>query len=83
MRKILRRLSGVRQRGRGHTTVEYAIIVGLVAVASILIVTLFGDQIRALFGHETKRISGDETSTMDTTGADSADGAIHKKLGDL
>ena len=49
MRRWLNKLRGSRRAARGQTTAEYAIIVALVAVASISVILIFGDQIRALF----------------------------------
>ena len=47
--------------GQGAT--EYVIILVLVAIASIAVITVFGDQLRELFNVGTKRLQGD-TSTQ-------------------
>lgn len=47
---------GRRQRGQGMT--EYIIIVALVAVMSIAVVTIFGDNVRALFGASANALAG-------------------------
>ena len=67
---LARRL-GVR---RGQTTAEYAIIVALIAIASVAVLVIFGDQIRALFAAESKQLSGDTGATTEnrSTGVDSA-----------
>ena len=52
------------RRGQGMT--EYVIIVALIAVAAIGVVSLFGDNIRALFATSANALAGDE----DATGAD-------------
>ena len=44
-------------RGRGIT--EYIIIVALIAIAAIGVITVFGDNIRALFGMATDAVAGD------------------------
>ena len=49
---------GFRARRRGQTLTEYAIIVALVAVASIAVVTIFGNEIRVVFAFMAKRIAG-------------------------
>ncbi len=49
--------SAPRRSGQGMT--EYIIIVALVAIASIAVVTIFGDQIRELFSSSTKNLQGD------------------------
>lgn len=48
--------AGRKERGQGM--VEYAIIVALIAVAAIGVVTIFGDNIRALFGASAQAIAG-------------------------
>ena len=51
-----------RKARSGQTTAEYAIIVALVAVCSIAVIMMFGDQIRVLFGAETKQLGGDQAA---------------------
>ncbi len=67
MRKA-RRLRG--EKGQGMT--EYIIIVALIAIAAIGVVTMFGQNIRALFGAATTALSGNTAvsaqTTADTTG---------------
>ncbi len=43
-----------RRSGQGMT--EYIIIVALVAVSSIAVVTIFGDQVRELFSASTQNL---------------------------
>jgi len=73
MRQWLKKLSGLKSR-KGQTTAEYAIIVALVAVTSIAVILIFGDQIRALFAGEAKKLATDGTITVEdkTGGADQA-----------
>ena len=54
---------------KGQTTSEYVIILGLVALGSIAVILLFGNQIRALFGSGTRKMAGQQT-TVDTSYAD-------------
>ena len=74
MRKWLKKLCGIREASRGQTTAEYAIIVALVAVSSIAVILIFGDQIRALFAGEAKKLASDEEVEVEdrTGGADDA-----------
>ncbi|MBI5509731.1 MAG: Flp family type IVb pilin [Deltaproteobacteria bacterium] len=44
------------QRGQGMT--EYIIIVALIAIGTIVFVTVFGDNIRALFGTAANSLAG-------------------------
>ncbi len=48
-----------RRSNRGQGMTEYIIIVSLIAIASIGIVTLFGDNIRRLFGMASDSLTGD------------------------
>ncbi|MGO8704123.1 MAG: Flp family type IVb pilin [Candidatus Brocadiia bacterium] len=59
-----------RKTRSGQTTAEYAIIVALVAVCSIAIIMIFGDQIRALIGAESQQIGGNtaaQNQQLDTS----------------
>lgn len=68
-------VSWVRRLGRkGQTTSEYVIILGLVALGSIAVILLFGNQMRELFRSGTHKIAG-ESTTVDTRFADEADDA--------
>jgi Flp pilus assembly pilin Flp len=49
-----------RKKTRGQTVAEYALIVALVAIASIGIISLFGQQLRSLYNAMTKQIAGHE-----------------------
>ncbi|HUT37147.1 MAG TPA: hypothetical protein VNE39_26940 [Planctomycetota bacterium] len=50
---------------RGQATTEYILIVVLVAVLSIGIITVFGNQVRDLFGVATRRLGAEEGATLD------------------
>ena len=41
---------------------EYIIIVALVAIASIAVVTIFGNQIRSLFSASTQQLQGNNVN---------------------
>jgi Flp pilus assembly pilin Flp len=49
---------------KGQTTSEYVIILGLVALGSIAVILLFGNQVRALFGAGTKKMAGQQGVTV-------------------
>jgi len=72
-----------RWRRRGQSTTEYILIVVLVAVLSIGIITVFGNQIRDLFRVSTERLGGEDDSTLDTAITDSAAGKVNKSMADL
>ncbi len=62
-----------RKKGRkGQGMTEYIIIVALIAIAAIGVITLFGDNIRALFGAASDATAGVQDSqpkTQKTRGA--------------
>lgn len=60
---MLRRVDR-KSRNRGQTMTEYIIIVALIAIASIAIVTIFSNQIRALFAGSAEQLSGDTGATV-------------------
>jgi len=53
-----------RKARSGQTTAEYAIIVALVAVCSIAVIMIFGDQIRALIGAESQQLGGNSNAQV-------------------
>ncbi len=62
----LKRTKG--RKGQGMT--EYIIIVALIAIAAIGVITLFGDNIRALFGAAADATSGEQDVTPQTKKTD-------------
>ena len=57
MKKLNKKQLAKRTRGQGMT--EYIIIVALIAIAAIGVITLFGDNIKALFGMSADALAGD------------------------
>jgi Flp pilus assembly pilin Flp len=58
---------------------EYIIIVALIAIAAIGVVSLFGDNIRALFATSADALAGDDA--IGDTGADVASDALKGRKG--
>ena len=54
----------VQKKGQGMT--EYIIIVALIAIAAIGVVSLFGDNIRALFAASSDALTGKDNVTVKT-----------------
>ena len=74
MRKVA---NWIRRIGkRGQTTSEYVIILGLIALGSIAVVLLFGNQVRGLFGAGTKKMAGEPVDASDYSQADRVDDAV-------
>lgn len=57
-----------RESGQGMT--EYIIIVALIAIAAIGVVTVFGDNIRALFGASVNALASESDVTVNTDKGD-------------
>lgn len=51
MTKLLKLLNEVRKDEQGATMVEYAIMVGLIAIVSIGTITILGKTVNTLFGN--------------------------------
>lgn len=65
MAKLNKNMMLKKARGQGMT--EYIIIVALIAIAAIGVITLFGDNIKALFGMSADALAGDTSVTARTT----------------
>lgn len=72
-----------RRGVRGQATTEYILIVVLVAVLSIGIITVFGNQLRDLFGVATRRIGGEQDAGLDPSITAQAQGETIQSLGGL
>jgi Flp pilus assembly pilin Flp len=70
-------MKSVRRSGQGMT--EYIIIVALVAIASIAVVTIFGDQIRELFSASSQNLAG---NAVEPTQQGNSQGEVNKKIND-
>jgi Flp pilus assembly pilin Flp len=67
-----------RKARSGQTTAEYAIIVALVAVCSIAVIMIFGNQIRNLFSVESQQLGGNAGAQNSQQG--DPNGAVNKSL---
>lgn len=68
MAKLNKQMANKKARGQGMT--EYIIIVALIAIAAIGVITLFGDNIKALFGMSADALAGNTTVTKRTSSSD-------------
>ncbi len=57
----------LKKKTRGQGMTEYIIIVALIAIAAIGVITLFGDNIKALFGMSADALAGDQNVNTRTT----------------
>lgn len=58
MNKFLKRVRGVIAGDRGASAIEYALLVGLIAVAIILAVTALGGQLSTMFNSVVTALGG-------------------------
>jgi len=71
-----------KKKTLAQTVAEYALIVALVAIASIGILRLFGTQLRSLYNAMTKQIAGhDDAQQTDYSGT--GDSEVHRDLDDF
>ena len=68
----------VTQRRRGQGMTEYILIVSLIAIASIGVTTLFGNNIRTLFGMAAEALAGQDN--IANRGAQSSERVEKKQL---
>lgn len=66
-----------RRETRGQGMTEYVIMVSLIAVATIGVITLFGDNIRKVFGAASDSIAGNDN--VANRAVASTQGAIENK----
>lgn len=64
------------RRRRGQALTEYVLLVALVAVATIGVATLFGDNVRRLFGAAASALAGEAQVEV---GAKRSRDALHTK----
>ena len=72
--------AGPRLRQRGQAMTEYIIIVALIAIAAIAVVTIFGDNIRALFASSAESLRGEHKSVEDMGATETTDGQVKRDL---
>ena len=59
------------KKARGQGMTEYIIIVALIAIAAIGVITLFGDNIKALFGMSADALAGQTSVSRRTKNSNS------------
>jgi Flp pilus assembly pilin Flp len=59
---------------------EYIIILALVAIGSIAVFQMFGNQIRALIGASTEQLAGEDTQAEDLYDGSNTSGEIDKAI---
>jgi Flp pilus assembly pilin Flp len=68
MKRLSNRILQQRWGKKGQSTAEYIIIVALVAIGSIALITIFGNQIRALFSASAQQLAGNQVNAQDRAG---------------
>ncbi len=73
-----------RRTRRGQGMTEYILIVGLIAIASIGIISLYGDNIRRLFAMAADAVAGnDNVAQANTVGAVASANLLKKNQGNF
>ena len=73
---MMNRMNSLIRNESGQGMTEYIIIVALIAIAAIGVITLFGDNIKALFGMSADALAGDTTVEKRTS---KSQGKLEKK----
>ena len=68
------------RKEKGAAMTEYILIIALVAIGSIAVLTVFGDQIRAIFSASTSQLQGTD---VDPENQGDTSGMVKKKLNDF
>lgn len=63
----MKQLATNKKRNRGIAMTEYLIILGIVAIAAIAVVGLFGQQIKNTFYRTTSTLGGTDTASDQST----------------
>ncbi len=71
--------TAARRTRRGQGMTEYIIIVSLIAIASIGIVSLFGDNIRRLFAMAADATAGNESVAQANSATAVGNASLNKK----
>ncbi|MDA0837994.1 MAG: hypothetical protein O3B01_05005 [Planctomycetota bacterium] len=72
MKRLSNRILQQRWGKKGQSTAEYIIIVALVAIGSIALITIFGNQIRSLFSASAQQLAGNQVNAQDRAGTASS-----------
>jgi len=59
------KLLWTKKKTLGQTVAEYALIVSLVAIASITVITAFGNQLRSLYDVMINKIAGKSSEKLE------------------
>ncbi len=65
---MIRRMNSLLVREDGQGMTEYIIIVALIAIAAIGIITVFGQNLRALFAASSNALGGQTNQTTSAAG---------------
>lgn len=73
MKRLANKVLQHRWGRKGQSTAEYIIIVALVAIGSIALITLFGNQIRELFRTSSDQLAGNAAAQSGDMGGGAGD----------
>jgi pilus assembly protein Flp/PilA len=77
---MMNRMKSIIRSEEGQGMTEYIIIVALIAIAAIAVITVFGQNIRALFAASANALTGNEDQDMMKTGGTNNLAAKRKSL---
>lgn len=65
---MMNRMNALIRNEEGQGMTEYIIIVALIAIAAIAVITVFGQNLRALFAASASALGGNENQTISNAG---------------
>ncbi len=80
---MIRRMNSLLAREDGQGMTEYIIIVALIAISAIAIITVFGQNLRALFAASSNALGGQTNQTTSAAGGGTQAYAAKKNLGNF
>jgi Flp pilus assembly pilin Flp len=81
MKRLVNGILRHRWGRKGQSTAEYIIIIALVAIGSIALITLFGNQIREIFRASSGQLAGNTSDQTQDMGGGAA--ATNKRINDF
>jgi len=81
MGKLIDRTLRLKWGKKGQSTAEYIIIIALVAIGSIAVITVFGNQVRDVYRAAVEQLSGDNTAQVDSNIGAGANNHVNKGIG--
>ena len=78
---MMNRMNALIRSEEGQGMTEYIIIVALIAIAAIGVITVFGQNLRALFAASANALAGNTSQSTSSAGGNASTTAKSKRVG--